>query len=76
MVRINLKLSVHPCSAVAVADMFNIINIYLALTPHLEAMSFDLDKFFSILHGVGGVSAVLFFMLLCDRCSNKARNSS
>ena len=38
-----------------------------ALTPHLETMSFDFDKFFSLLHAVGGITAILFYMLLTDR---------
>lgn len=38
-----------------------------ALTPYLEARSFDVDKFFSVLHSVGSVAAVLVYMQMADR---------
>lgn len=39
----------------------------VALTPYLEARSFDVNKFFSVLHSVGSIAAVLLYMLMADR---------
>lgn len=43
------------------------MNFLSALTPYLEARSFDMDKFFSVLHSVGSIAAVLFYMQMADR---------
>ena len=48
-----------------------IITISAALSPYLEAMSCNLERFFTILHCIGGMCTVLFYMLLADRYVTK-----
>ena len=43
------------------------ISSHPVLTPHLEAMSFDLKKFFSICNSIAVITAALFYLLLADR---------
>lgn len=44
-----------------------LISSHIVLTPHLEAMSFDLKKFFSICNSIAVITAALFYLLLADR---------
>ena len=61
-----MQLSRESCS-----DFLNslppLISSHIVLTPHLEAMSFDLKKFFSICNSIAVITAALFYLLLADR---------
>lgn len=65
--KLGVKLSHEYYSYFPNSPLPPLISSHIVLTPHLEAMSFDLKKFFSICNSIAVITAALFYLLLADR---------